>query len=126
MRRLVIGASIAAALMMSSTAFAGGTLVGKYSTKIANPASLKGTWVLNFAAGGTYTVSDNSHVVIHGKYSTAGSTVSLSHETGPAACARTGKYSWKRTGKTIKFTRVSDSTCAGRSGVLSHTFTQTG
>jgi hypothetical protein len=107
-------------------ALAAGTLAGKYTTKIASSASLNGTWALNFAKGGTYTVSDNGHIVIHGTYVTTGSRVSLGHETGPAACASTGKYVWKRTGKTLKFTRISDSACVGRSGVLSHTFTQTG
>jgi hypothetical protein len=126
MRQLAIAASITAALVLASGALAAGTLAGKYTAKIASPASLKGTWVLNFAKAGTYTVSDNGHIVIHGKYSTSGSKVSLSHETGPAACASAGKYSWKRTGKTLKFTRISDTACVGRSGVLSHIFTQTG
>jgi hypothetical protein len=112
--------------VLASVALAVGTLSGKYTAKIASPAPVTGTWVLNFAKAGSYTVSDNGHVVIHGKYLTTGSRVSLSHETGPAACGSTGKYSWKRAGKTLKFTRISDSACVGRSGVLSHTFTQTG
>jgi hypothetical protein len=127
MRQFAIAAAITAALVLATVALAAGTLAGKYTAKIASPASLKGTWVLNFAKGGTYTVSDNGHTVIHGKYSTTtGSKLSLSHESGPAACTSIGKYSWKRTGKTLKFTRIRDSACVGRSGVLSHTFTQTG
>ncbi len=127
MKRFATAAAIVATLGLSSVALAGGTLAGKYSTKIASPAQFKGTWVVNFAKGGTYTVADNGHVVVHGKYSATGTSVTLGHETGPAACPTSGKYIWKRTGKTMKFTRVSDSSaCSGRSGVLSHTFTQVG
>jgi hypothetical protein len=126
MRHLAIAASIVAALLMASVALAAGTLAGKYTAKIVSPSSLKGTWVLNFATGGTYTVSDNGHVVIHGKYSATGSNATFSHETGPDACPSTGKYNWKRTGKTLKFVRINDAKCVGRSGVLSHTFTQAG
>ncbi|HLX21236.1 MAG TPA: hypothetical protein VKR23_13890 [Gaiellaceae bacterium] len=122
MRRLAITTSIAAALVLASAALAAGTLAGKYTTRIAST----GTWVLNFATGGTYTVSDNGRIVVRGKYSTTGSKVTLSHETGPAACSTSGKYSWTRTGKTLRFVRISDSKCAGRSGVLSHAFTQIG
>lgn len=125
MKRLAIAASIIAALVLSSVALAGGTLAGKYTAKIASPSPLKGTWVLKFATGSTYTVADNGHIVIHGKYSTTGSKVSLGHETGPASCPSAAKYSWKRRGKTLKLTRISDS-CSGRSSVLSHTFTQVG
>jgi hypothetical protein len=127
MKRFAIAASVVTALVLSSAAVAGGTLVGKYSTKIASPAQFKGTWVVNFTKSGTYTVADNGVIVVRGKYSATGSAVTLGHETGPAACAKTGRYTWKRSGKTLKFTRTSDSSaCSGRSGVLAHTFTQVG
>jgi len=124
MKHLAIAASLVAALALSSVALAGGTLPGKYTTTIKSPAKLKGTWVLNLTKGGTYTV-DNGQLLVRGKYSTTGSKITFGHETGSGACAKSGTYTWKKTGKTLKFTRVHDSPlCNGRSGVLAHTFTQ--
>ena len=125
MKRFAIAASIIGALVLSSMAFAAGTLVGKYTANVASPTALKGTWTLTFAKAGTYAVADQGHIVIRGKYTTAGSRVSLGHETGPAACPTGATYSWKRSGKTLKLTRIKD-TCAGRTTVLAHTFTQSG
>jgi hypothetical protein len=125
MRRLALAASVIAALALSSVAVAGGTLAGKYTTKITSPPEFKGTWVLNFAKGGTYTVADNGHILIRGKYSTIGAKLTFGHETGDGACAKSGTYSWRRSGKTLTFKRLSDpAACPGRRGVLAHTFTQ--
>ncbi len=125
MKQLAIAASVVAALALSSVALAGGTLAGKYTTTIKSPAKFKGTWVLNLTKGGTYTVADNGQILIRGKYSTTRSKITFGHETGSGACAKSGTYTWKKTGKTLKFTRVHDSPlCSGRSGVLAHTFTQ--
>jgi hypothetical protein len=125
MKHLAIAAaSVVAALALSTVALAGGTLAGKYKTTIKSPAQFKGTWVLNLAKGGTYTV-DNGQLLIRGRYSTTGRRITFGHETGDGACAKSGTYTWKKTGKTLKFTRVSESPlCSGRSGVLAHIFTQ--
>jgi hypothetical protein len=56
---------------------------------------------------------------------TATSRIYLSNETGPLACSQFGVYAWKRAGKTLTFTKVSDP-CIGRATVLGHTFTATG
>ena len=126
MKRLAIAAaSLVAALALSTVALASGTLAGKYATTIKSPSELKGTWILNLAKGGTYTVIDNGQLVIRGRYATTGARITFGHETGSGACAKSGTYTWKRTGKTLKFTRVSESPlCNGRSAVLAHTFTQ--
>jgi hypothetical protein len=125
MKRCAIAAMVVATLALSSIALAAGTPAGKYTTTIKSPAQLKGTWILNLAKGGTYTVVDNGHVLIRGKYSTTGSKITFGHETGDGACAKTGTYTWKKTATTLEFTRVRDSPlCRGRSGVLAHTFTQ--
>jgi hypothetical protein len=125
MKQRAVAASVVAALALSAVALAGGTLAGKYTTTIQSPAQFKGTWVLSLANSGTYAVADNGHLLVRGKYSATGSTITFSHETGNGACAKSGTYSWKKTGKTLKFTRISDSAaCSGRSGVLAHTFTQ--
>jgi hypothetical protein len=126
MKRFAIAAaSLVAMLALSSVALAGDTLPGKYTTTITSPAQFKGIWVLNLAKGGTYTVVDNGQLLIRGRYATTGSRITFGHETGSGACAKSGTYTWKKTGKTLKFTRVSESPlCSGRSGVLAHTFTQ--
>jgi hypothetical protein len=125
MKQLVIAASVVAALALSAVALAGGTLPGKYSTTIKSPAQFKGTWVLNLAKNGAYTVADNGQLRIRGRYSTTGSRITFGHETGDGACAKSGTYTWKKAGKTLEFSRVSESPlCSGRSGVLAHTFTQ--
>jgi hypothetical protein len=124
-QRFALAFSVVAALASSSVALAGGTLAGEYKAKISSPPEFKATWVMKFAKSGTYTVAMDGHVIVRGTYSSSGSTITFRHETGEGACAKTGKYTWKKSGKTLKFTRMSDSTaCAGRSGVLAHTFTQ--
>jgi hypothetical protein len=124
MKQLAIAAAVVAALALSSVALAGGTLPGKYTTTIKSPAQFKGTWVLTLAKGGAYTVAGN-RLLIRGKYSTTPSKITFGHETGDGACPKSGTYTWKKTGRTLKFTRVSDSPlCSGRAGVLAHTFTQ--
>lgn len=124
LKQLALAASLVAMLALSSVALASGTLAGKYTTSIKSPAQFKGTWVLTFAKGGNYTV-DNGQLLIRGRYSTNGSRITFGHETGDGACAKSGTYIWKKTGRTLKFTRVSESpVCSGRSGVLAHTFTQ--
>jgi hypothetical protein len=124
MKRLALGASIIAALALPAVVLAGNLPLGKYTTTVKTPARLTGTWALNFMKGGRYTITDNGAVVVRGHF-TSTSRIYLSNETGPAACPQFGVYAWKRTGKTLRFTKVSDP-CAGRATVLSHPFTATG
>jgi hypothetical protein len=125
MKRFTITASVVIVLALSSVALAGGTIAGKYATTIKSPAEFKGTWVLNLAKGGTYMVASKGQILVRGKYAVTGSKITFGHESGQGACPKTGKYTWKKSGKTLKFTRVSESpACSGRSGVLAHTFTQ--
>jgi hypothetical protein len=125
MRRLALLLMITAGLALPAGAAAGATLPGKYTTKLAGPAQFKGTWTLTFAKAGTYTVALKGSVLVNGKYTVSGSKVTLGHEKGPASCAPSGTYSFKRTGATLKLTKVSDSAakCAGRVLVLSHALT---
>ena len=125
MKRLTVGALVIAALALPSIVFAGRNLpLGKYTTNVKSPARLKGTWVLNFAQGGKYTIKDNGAVVVRGHF-TSTSRIYFSNETGPAACPQFGVYAWKRTGKALTFTKISDP-CVGRAAVLGHSFTATG
>ena len=122
MRRLAVLASIVGALVVPASALAGlPTLpLGKFSAKVKAPAALKGTWVLNFAKGGKYTISENGAVVVRGHF-TSTTRIYLSGETGPRACPQFGVYVWKHTGKTLSFKKVSDP-CVGRSLVLASSF----
>jgi hypothetical protein len=124
MKRLVVGASILAALALPSIVHAANLPIGKYTTSVKAPARLKGIWVLNFARDGKYTITDNGAVVVRGHF-TSTSRIYLSNETGPAACPQFGVYAWKRAGKTLTFTKVSDP-CVGRAMVLGHSFTASG
>jgi hypothetical protein len=123
---LAVAASIVAALAVASGGYAGSSSpAGKYRTAIKSPAEFKGTWILNLAKSGTYTVSGNGHVIVRGKYSTAGSKITFGRETGSGACAKSGTYTWAKIGTTLRFTRRHDSPlCRGRIGVLAHTFSQ--
>ena len=104
-------------LALPSVLLAGRNLpLGKYTTNVKTPTRLKGTCGLNFVKGGKYTITDNGAVVVRGHF-TSTSRIYLSNETGPAACPQFGVYAWKRTGKTLKFTKVSDP-CVGRAAVL--------
>jgi hypothetical protein len=120
MRRLALVCSLIGVLAMPSGALAANLPLGKYTANVKTPARLKGTWVLNFAKNGTYSITDNGAVVVRGHF-TSTARIYLSRETGPAACSQFGVYSWKRAGKTLTLTRVSDS-CAGRATVLGHAF----
>ena len=125
MKRLAVAALTIAALALPSSVLAGGNLpLGTYRANVKVPATLKGIWVLSFAKGGKYTITDNGAVVVRGHF-TSTSRIYLSNEIGPAACPQFGVYSWKRMGKTLRFTKVSDP-CVGRAVVLGHPFTATG
>ena len=123
-QRVALVAAVLAALMLPNLAAGSAALTGKYTTKIAAPAKFKGTWVLAFARGGSYTVVNDGHVVVRGRYSTTGSKITFRRETGPLSCPSVGTYTWRPSGVTLRFTRRSDALCKGRAGVLAHTFTK--
>jgi len=113
-----------AALAISSAAVASGGLPGTYQTTIKSPAQLKGTWALTFAKGGAYTVRLNGQTVARGSYSTTATTLTFLRERG-SGCIGTGTYAWKKSGKTVTFTRKRESSsCQARATVLAHRFTQ--
>ena len=123
-QQVALAAAVLAALVLPTLAFGSAMLTGKYATTIKSPGQFKGTWVLTLAKGGTYTAR-HGQLLIRGRYSTTGSRITFGHETGDGACPKSGIYAWKKSGKTLRFTRVSESpACSGRSAVLAHTFTQ--
>jgi hypothetical protein len=128
MKRLAIATAVVAALALSSAALAASTLNGTYRTKIHTTAlggAVNGTWTIKLKSG-NYTVIHKGRTTVHGKYSIKGSKITLKGGTGPNACPAPGTYKFKLKGKTLKFTKVSDSNpaCVGRQTVLKGTFTK--
>lgn len=123
----LITAAIAAPAFPSSAPTAG-KLTGAYKTTIAGDRALgghlNGTWTITFAKSGRYTVREDSRVGERGTAAITVHRITFGHETGFLACPGSGIYKWKLTGKRLKFTRIKDSACPGRAGVLAHTFTK--
>jgi hypothetical protein len=123
MRRLMIALMIAAAAStLPALALADGPPAGKYTAKITTPAVLKGTWTLTFVKSGSYTITQGGKIVVRGHDLSIGPQMQMYKETGSKACKSIGFYNFKRTGKTLTFTKLSDPGCAGRALVLSHSF----
>ena len=113
-----------ATLAVSSVALAAGGLVGTYTTTVKAPAQLKGKWTIAFAKGGSYAVTLNGETLARGRYTSTATSVTLDRERG-SSCAGAGTYGWKRSGKTVTFTKKRESaSCQARALVLSHRFTQ--
>jgi hypothetical protein len=119
-RKPVVFAARAASSVGAASAAEATPLKGIYGTVIKSPnAGLNGTWLINFVADGTYVVvkePGSKTLLIGGSSAVSGNKVTLVDKAGPLRCrgsAATGTYSWKRSGKTLKFTRVKDS-CVGR------------
>jgi hypothetical protein len=132
MRRLarIAALAITLAALTTAVALASGGLSGTFKTKIKGDSALgghlNGTWTITFK-NGTYKVTDDGHPITSGKYAITGSNITFKGEHGANSCPKTGKYKFKLEDKTLKFTKISDSNssqCAGRVGVLAHTFTK--
>ena len=117
-------AAAIATLVLSSVALAAGGLTGTYTTTVKSPTQLKGKWAITYAKNGTYAVAVNGETVARGRYSATPKTITLFGERG-SGCIGAGTYAWKKSGKTVTFTRKRESaSCQARSLVLSHRFTQ--
>ena len=122
--RFALAGVVVVALGVSSVALAAGGLPGTYTTTVKSPAQLKGKWAITFATGVTYSVAVNGETVARGKYSATAKSVTLFREQG-SGCTGAGTYAWKKSGKTVSFTRKRESaSCQARAMVLTHRFTQ--
>jgi hypothetical protein len=122
--RVVLAAAAILALAVSSVAIASGGVVGTYTTTIKNPAQLKGKWTLALAKGGSFTAALNGEIVARGRYSATPKRITFGPERG-SACRGSGTYGWKKSGKTMTFTRKREAvSCQGRAAVLAHPFKQ--
>lgn len=121
--RLSLAVAVAM-LAVSSVALAADGLVGTYTTTVKSPAQLKGKWAITFAKGGTYAVTFGAEIVARGRYTTTATTITLDRERG-SGCTGAGTYAWKKSGKTVTFTKKRESaSCQARALVLSHRFTR--
>ena len=122
--RFIFAAAVLGALVVSSVALAAGGVVGTYKTTIRDSGHLNGKWAFELAKGGTYTVSMNGHALARGRYAATATTITFSRESG-SGCSGAGVYAWKKSGKTMTFTRRRESaSCHARASVLEHPFTQ--
>ncbi len=120
--RLACAAVVILALAVSSAALAAGGVAGTYTTRINSPLEIRGKWSLTLMKGGTYKVALNGKALARGTYSATATTITLREPTG---CGGSGTYAWKRSGKTMSFTRKRESpSCQVRAAVLAHRFTQ--
>jgi hypothetical protein len=121
-KRLFTAVVFVAALTLCSVAVAAANLAGTWKETIHSSAlqgELNGTWTFK-AEHGVYHVSDNGHAIVHGNYTVKGNKISLKDTGGSAKCPGTGVYKFKVSGKSLKFTLVSDknAACIGRRDVL--------
>ncbi|MEP6641483.1 MAG: hypothetical protein ABJB93_06195, partial [Gaiellales bacterium] len=110
----MLAGAIAAALIVPAASAAALTLKGTYTTKIAAPAAVKGTWTLSFVGYPKYTITQAAKVVVRGHYASVGNQIQFNDDSGSRKCAQFGVYTITKTAKTISFKRISDP-CRGRS-----------
>jgi hypothetical protein len=121
-RRIAVIVPILTLAIVVPPALASGGLSGTYSTKIAKPAMIKGTWKVRFAAG-VDTVYLNGKHEAGGTYRISGSTITFKKQQAASGCHKPGKYSFTLSGRTLKFTKISDP-CPNRPEILARTFSK--
>jgi hypothetical protein len=131
-RRLATLCFLGLFLAASSVAAAGSPIAGIYVTTISGkPAQLDGKWILSFAGNGGYAVAKapkTSMILIGGRSTTAGNTLTMVDGFGPLACtgaSARGTYTWTLSGGTLKLVKKHD-TCGGRPLVLAGSWKKVG
>jgi hypothetical protein len=123
MPRLVVAASVAGLIVAFSAAAAvSPPLHGTFRTVIKNAPDdqLDGTWQIALLSTGRYTIQRNGTVLIRGRDTETATTISLGHETGPAACTGAlgaATYRWSLRAGLLRLTTVREG-CLGRHVVL--------
>ena len=124
MKRSGLAAVFLAALVLCASALASSGPSGAYSGPVTS-GNLKGTWTLSFSSP-NYTVAFNGSVVVKGSFSVSANKLTFSDKSGKDACPGKGVYTFKASGRSLSFKKVSDSNakCSGRRTVLGATFTK--
>jgi hypothetical protein len=122
--RLKVAVLIVFTLAACSTALGVGGVAGTYATTITSPPQLKGKWVLTLGKGRAYKVALNGRALGRGTWSATAKTITFVESAG-FGCGGSGTYAWKKSGKTLRFTRKREAaSCQARAAVLAHRFTQ--
>ena len=112
MKRLSIAMAAVAALAFATASIASPTLTGKYSAAITKPASVKGTWTVDFMAHGSVVITHNGQSK---KAQLKGSTLTVPRGK---SCSTVGTYKVRIKGNKLTFTVIKDPCKAGRKLVL--------
>jgi hypothetical protein len=130
MKRLMAIVAVLTALVGASAALAAGGL-GKFETKLSDKGAttdhgqLDGTWTIDLSSptSGTVKLTWNGEKTGGGTYAISGSTITLTPKKN-GSCKTKGNYTFKLTGNTLTFTKITD-TCTQRRDVLTaHPFTR--
>jgi hypothetical protein len=101
------------------------TITGKYGTTITTPASVAGTYTLNFKKNGTGTVEVNGQPTGH-TFTFKGSTLT-SPGGGENVCPKSGTYRIHLAGKRLTLKAIHDTCTIGRAQVFpGHIWTKVG
>ena len=132
MNRLATLAAVLLALTVTSVALAAGGL-GKFRTKITGKGAktdhgkVDGTWTIDLSSptSGKLNLTLNGRDMGGGTYVISGSKITLTPKKN-GSCTTKAKYTFKLTGKTLTFKKISD-TCTVRTDVLTaHPWTKVG
>jgi hypothetical protein len=101
------------------------TITGKYGTTITTPASVAGTYTLNFKKNGTGTVEVSGQPTGH-TFTFKGSTLT-SPGGGENVCPKSGTYRIHLAGKRLTLKAIHDTCTIGRAQVFpGHIWTKVG
>lgn len=101
------------------------TITGKYGTTITTPASVAGTYTLNFKKNGTGTVEVNGQPTGH-TFTFKGSTLT-SPGGGENVCPKSGTYRIHLAGKRLTLKAIHGTCTIGRAQVFpGHIWTKVG
>src|SRR5579872_4961551 len=107
MKRLITVAALTCSLVLAAGAAAASPLTGQYQTVIKGKSSaLNGTWVLNMAANGFYTLAKKPKTttfLVGGSSTIAGKNLTFADHQGPLACKTPGEYTFSMAGRSLKF-----------------------
>jgi hypothetical protein len=125
MKRFAIVISILPVLAFATASTATATIMGKYTTTITTPASVAGTYTLNFKKNGTGTVTVNGQLTDH-TFTFKGSTLTAPGG-GANVCPTVGTYRIHLAGRHLTLTVIHDTCKIGRAQVFpGHVWTKVG
>jgi hypothetical protein len=125
MKNIVVLTIVVGALGITSAASAQTSpLAGAFQATLkGNVSVLNGTWLLNVARNGAYTITKKpatTQVLISGVSTVSGHTFTVVDKSGPLSCKGSqarATYTFTLTGKTLTFKVMTDP-CVGRKTVL--------